>query len=299
MQPLVQRLGHVALNVSNLERSVRDAIEVAGVAVVEKTATRALLTSNQRHAELVMHQAAKDEIRSVGFETLSAEAVDAVAERVREAGLRILSEKPSLPTIERALTFASSEGHVFEVHSPMALDRPLRHIGPGIHPRCIDHVNLSASDPETLVRELSRTTGLLLSERTTGHELSWLRAGDGRHHTVGVVKGATGIHHYSWEFADFADFKRLGDILETLDRQIVWGPGRHGCGDNLFAYYLDAGGFMVECTAEMEIISDPNFQPRIVEPGENLSNYKVVNRWGALPSELWLGHHTGFAAQAA
>lgn len=296
MQPLVQKLGYVALNVRDLDACVRDAVEVTGVALVEKTENRALLTSNQRHAELVMYRAGKDEIRRIGLEALTADAVDKVAARVREAGLSILSETPSLPTIERAVTFASSEGHVIEVHTPMAMDRPLRYVGPGIHPRYIDHVNLTAADPERLVHELSRTVGLLLSERTTGHELCWLRAGDGRHHTVGVLKGRTGIHHYSWEFANFSDFKRLGDILDSLDRVLAWGPGRHGAGDNIFAYYVDAGGFMVECTAEMEVIGDPNLPPRIVDPGENLSNYKVVNRWGALPSQAWMGHHTDYAA---
>lgn len=299
MQPLVYRLGYVALDVIDLDACVEDAVAVAGVSVVEKTADRALMTSNTRHAELVLHRASRNEARAVGLETLDAEAVTTVAAKVREAGLRLIAEKPSLAAIERSVTFATSEGHVFEVHTPMARDQKPRYPGPGVHPRCIDHVNLAAIDPARITSELEKVLGLKLSERTSGHELVWLRGGDGRHHTVGFVKGRSGIHHYSWEFADFADFKRLGDVLDSLDRQLAWGPGRHGAGDNLFAYYVDPAGFMVECTAEMEVISDPNFQPRIVDPGENLSNYKVVNRWGTLPSLAWLNHHCDFAVPFA
>lgn len=296
MQPLVYRLGYVALNVSDLDACVDDALHVAGLAVVDRSPRHALLTSNARHAELMMFQAPRNEVRSIGLEALEPDAVAAVAVNARAAGLKILGEKPSLPQIERSVTFATSEGHVIEVHTPMPRDQRLRRVGPGIHPRCIDHVNLAAVDPEKISGELQRVLGLRLSERTAGYELVWLRAADGRHHTVGILKGQTGIHHYSWEFAGFSDFKRLGDVLDALDRCLAWGPGRHGAGDNLFSYYVDAGGFMVECTAEMEVISDPNFQPRIVDPGENLSNFKVVNRWGALPTQAWITHHNDFAA---
>ncbi|MDF8357673.1 VOC family protein [Ensifer adhaerens] len=299
MQPLVYRLGYVALNVVDLDACVADAVAVAGVSVVEKTADRALMTSNARHAELVLHKASSNEARAIGLEALDANAVAAVAANVRQAGLRLISEQPSLPAIQRSVTFATSEGHVFEVHTPMARDQKPRYPGPGIHPRCIDHVNLAAVDPEKMTKQLEQVLGLRLSERTSGYELVWLRGADGRHHTVGFVKGRSGIHHYSWEFSDFADFKRLGDVLDTFDRQLVWGPGRHGAGDNLFTYYVDPAGFMVECTAEMEVISEMNFAPRIVDPGENLSNWKVVNRWGTLPSAAWLNHHCDFAVPFA
>ena len=131
---------------------------------------------------------------------------------------------------------------------------------------------------------------------TTGYEIVWMRAADNRHHTVAVVKGRSGLHHFSWEFSSFDDFKRLGDTLDADDRTLIWGPGRHGAGDNLFAYYFDTAGFMVECIAEMEVLHEENVQPRVSDPGENLSNIKVVNRWGALPPRVWLEHCNEFAS---
>lgn len=297
MEPLVHRLGYVALNVSDLDGAVADARNITGAALVDLTKDRALLSSNARHAELILHGAADSSLRAIGLETLDPAHVDEVQRRARAAGLRIVSETPSLAAIERAVTVAFPEGHVVEVHTPMPRDRQPRYVGPGIHPRCLDHVNLIARDPATSSQLMMQVLGLKLSERTLGWELAWMRAGDGRHHSVAFVKSDSGggIHHYSWEFADFADFKRLGDALDSQDRTLAWGPGRHGAGDNIFAYYVDAAGFLVETTAEMEIIADPNFQTRIVEPGENLSNYKVVNRWGQLPSQAWLNHFNACA----
>ena len=128
-----------------------------------------------------------------------------------------------------------------------------------------------------------------------------MRAADGRHHTVGCVKGPRpGIHHYAWEFAQFSDFMRLGDVLDALDRVIAWGPGRHGAGDNLFTYYVDRSGFMVECSSEMEVIvNDAGYEPRVADIDPDLTNIKVVNRWGAPPPRPWIQHHSDFAPFSA
>lgn len=298
MTALIYRLGYVALNVTDLDAAVADTQLIAGARLARQDDARAILTSNRRHAELVLYRAAANEVRAIGLEASSAAAVDEVAARARAAGLRIVSETPSLPVIARSVTFAGSEGHVFEVHTAMPEDQPRRYAGAGIHPRYLDHVNLSSVDPEATAEELCAVLGLVLSERTAGFELMWLRAGDGRHHTVGIARGQSGLHHYSWEFSDFGDFKRLGDTLDAGNRNIVWGPGRHGAGDNLFAYYLDHAGFLVETTAEMEVIGDAGRPPTVTDVGENLSNYKVVNRWGALPPRQWIEHFNTFARVA-
>ena len=294
--PLVTCQSYMALDVVELETCIQDAETVAGLRVVATNRDRALLTSNARHAELLLFRSEQNAARCIGLQAVDAGAVNEVAMRLRHEGLKILSEHPSLGCIDRSVTFATSEGHIIEVHTAMPNDQTVRHAGPGVHPRRIDHVNLSAADPMKLHGELSRTLGLKLSERTGGCELMWLRAADGRHHTVGIAKGRPGIHHFCWELGQFGDYMRLGDILDTLDRVIVWGPGRHGAGDNIFAYYIDPAGFLVECSSEMEVIDDSNgFEPRVTDVPPDLSNIKVVNRWGTAPPLQWIEHHSPFA----
>ncbi len=296
MIPLVNRQSYIALNVRNLDTAIKDARDIAGLQLVERTDNRAILTSNARHAEMVLHKAPTDTVRSVGLEAPTAESVEKAAFSIRKAGLRILSETPSLDCIGRSVTFATSEGHIIEVHTPTPETQPRRYPGPGIHPKRIDHVNLAARDPWAVHLELTAAIGLKLSERATNNELMWMRAGDNRHHTVGIAKGKSGLHHFCWEFGQFTDFMRLGDVLDSVDRMMVWGPGRHGAGDNLFTYYRDSSGFLVECSAEMELIDDTNgFEPRVVDVPPDLSNPKLVNRWGALPPREWIEQHSDFA----
>lgn len=239
MTCLVNRLGHVALNVTDLDAAVADAITITGLNLVERSADRAVLTSGRQRAELVLHRARQDAVRCIGLVAPGAAEVEEAAARAGRAGWRILAERPSIGAMARAVTIASPEDHVLEIHTPLPEDQPRRHGGPGIHPRRLCHVNVASQDPLALERLLEETLGLRLSERTEARELVWMRAGDGRHHTVGIAKSAQpDLHHFAWEFAQFSDFMRLGDLLDTQDRMLVWGPGRHGCGDNLFSYYV-------------------------------------------------------------
>lgn len=289
------RLGYVAFNVANFDECVSEAQEVIGINLVENNGKRAVFTSNRRYGEYVLYKADRNAAKAVGLEAYDAESVAAVAKRARAHGMTILTEKPSLDVIEASVTLETVNGHVIEVHTPMPSNQPVRHLGAGIHPRYIDHVNLKGPDPAGVGKQFEDVLHLRLSDMTAGREIVWYRAGDGRHHTLAMLLGDKGIHHISWEFAGFSEFQRLGDILALRDRRITWGPGRHGPGDNLFSYYIDPTGVIVECCAEMEYLPDDTHPAGIVDPGENLSNHKVLNQWGTLPSKEWLENHLDYA----
>ena len=297
--PLVFRLGYVALNVKDPEAVAEDTCNIVGARISDRSDKAIMLTSNQRRAEMILVRSGQNNLRRVGLEAVDPSAVDEVKARAERAGLRILSDRPSLDCIDKGVTFLTSEGHAIEVHTPMPLDQPLRYHGPGQRPRFLDHLNFAAADPQKFAEEMTAATGLLLSERTSGYEIMWMRAADGRHHTVAAVKGGTGVHHISWEFAGFDAMKGVADALIPQERRLVWGPGRHGAGDNLFLYYVDPAGFLIECIAEMEIIQDLDMPVRVSDPGENLSNWRVVNQWGALPPIEWVQHHNDCCATDA
>lgn len=300
MRPLVQRLSYVAVDAVDPERLAQDTANIVGSRVVGREGGKVLMSSNRRHAEYVLHEGDSNSFRRCGLEAVSGSAVDEVADRCRDAGIEVLTRTPSLAAIEKSVTFQTSEGLVFEVHTPMPEDRSARYHGPGARPACLDHINFTAEDPEKWSREMEKSCGFLLSERTTGYEVSWMRAADGRHHTVAAVKShAGGLHHLSWEFNAFQDMKSVSDSLIPEERRLVWGPGRHGAGDNIFLYFRDSADFLVECIAEMELIHDDDAPVRISEPGEGLSNWKVVNQWGPLPPIEWVDAYTAISQAAS
>ena len=95
------------------------------------------------------------------------------------------------------------------------------------------------------------------------------------HHTIGVFfQNRTGVDHHSYEAGEWGVMKdwcdRFGDRRIKLD----WGPGRHGPGNNLFAFITDPDGNWIEISAELEIMYD---RPAKIWPHEE----RTLNLWGA------------------
>ncbi len=111
------------------------------------------------------------------------------------------------------------------------------------------------------------------------------------HHCVGIVRGPTGLHHYSFEIAEFGDYCKLGDRLDEVAKEIVWGPGRHRPGDNTYAYYVDSCGAMVELAGGMAMIhDDARYEPNVITALKRPENVRVMNVWGTPAPQPWLQH---------
>jgi hypothetical protein len=59
--------------------------------------------------------------------------------------------------------------------------------------------------------------------------------------------------------------KQACDLLYHHDLDLIWGPGRHGPGHNIFTYHLNPDGFTVELFTELDTMSNEGngyFDPR-------------------------------------
>ena len=243
---LINAIGYVRLNVRDLNAAKSDATDVLGLHETGDAAGMVMMSSNGRRAELILQQSSENSCQCIGLEAVSADAVGEIAARIRTHGGRIISRTPSLSFVQAAVTFATPEGHVIEAHTPIPDDLYKRRWAvAGVGPSRIDHLNISTPIPGENRAFMAGALGLRLSEHLQDNNLSWMRGANSQHHILSIVRGATGLHHYAWEFAEFNDFQTLGDVLDRNGRQLMWGPGRHRPGDNIYAYYLDVNGAIV------------------------------------------------------
>jgi catechol 2,3-dioxygenase len=299
MPHLVHALGHVKINTSVTEAVVREATEILGLHVTYADERQTWLSSNGRAAELVLLKADENATHTIGLEALSADAVREAEDRVKEAGCRIVSREPSLRCMAAGVTFATPEGLRFEIHTPIPDDLyGRRYPTHGVGPNRMDHLNLLSPAPAATRRQLEVIGGLRLSERMVDDSLSWMYGGNRQHHIIGIVRAeAAGLHHYSFEFREFGDYLKLGDLLDRFHRQMLWGPGRHRAGDNTFAYYLDSSGAMVECSGSMALIADDEgFEPPVISQLERPGNVRRMNVWGTPAPLEWRQHRFPFTA---
>ena len=94
------------------------------------------------------------------------------------------------------------------------------------------------------------------------------------HHTVACfLSNKTGLDHYSFEAGTWEWIKNWCDHFSKQNIQLIWGPGRHGPGNNLFAFIEDLDGNKIEISAELEIVHDRQTKKWPHEP-------KTLNLWG-------------------
>lgn len=147
----------------------------------------------------------------------------------------------------------------------------------GMHPRKFGHVNYITPQVRSIVDWYIAVLGFRLTD-WLGDEGCWLHVNADHHVLAFVDKGHTHIHHLAFELVDWGEMRVYLDHLAQHQRSIVWGPGRHGVGRNLFSYWrmLEEDMF-IELFSDVEQIS-PNHQSRTYEDTPHSSN-----TWGVLP----------------
>lgn len=149
----------------------------------------------------------------------------------------------------------------------------------------LQHVALCADHPETLLSYYMQVLGCTLSDTVAddrGLAACWLRT-DPEHHTVAVFRtrdaggreAGTRFDHHAYEVEDWDLIRDWSDHFAARGIPLVWGPGRHGPGNNLFIMIRDPDGNLVEFSAELEVITTGR-PPRVWPATES-----TFNRWGS------------------
>lgn len=298
MTHIAHAIGHMKVNVADPEAVVRDATEILGLSVTHQSSSETWLSSSGRAAELVLVHSDENSAHTIGLEALTSDLVEEAASRVEASGCTILTRNPGLDCISTGVTFRTPEGLRFEIHTPIRNKTyGRRYETHGVGPNRIDHINLITPNPAATRGQLERIAGMRLSERLVNDSLSWMYGGNRQHHLLGLVNGAApGLHHVSFEFLEFNQYLRLGDILDRHGKQLMWGPGRHRPGDNTYAYYTDASGMMIECSGVMaHIADDADFVPNVITNLERPGNVRDMNVWGTPAPLEWREYFHPFA----
>lgn len=216
-----------------------------------------------------------------GFEVRDDGGIDGIRERLEQAG----HDVSELPAQHITAPLGKTEGIVVadpdgtEVHFHSAVYRQGENSAdPGRRPLKFQHTTVGTDDVQRMVNFFTNIVGFRISDQLQDGRFCWLRS-DKDHHTLAVVNVGKGgdIDHYSYDLAEWEDFKSWCDRLTELDVPVAWGPGRHGPGNNLFVFFDDPAGNHIELSAEMEKFYDDRvtYVPRRWEPTPS-----SVNLWG-------------------
>lgn len=285
---LIAQLGHLTLETPNLDRMVHEAENLLGLRITSQHEHQVSLTSNSRRAEITFVRAEAAAVQSIGLEATSAEAVHEAKRRALRAGYEILSPQPTAAGSALGFVFRGPSGHAFEIHTAVPRDQPRDYLTAGIRPSRLDHVSITVPDVPGTRDMFTDILGMKLSDTADDDSFLFMRAADGFHHSVAVVQGEPGLHHYSFETREIADLFRVCDQMRHFGRRLVWGPGHHGANaQSYFTYYRDGDGCIVEHSFGMtKIANDSIYQPE-VWPTNPSPDDEWLNLWGVPPSKMY------------
>jgi hypothetical protein len=131
-----------------------------------------------------------------------------------------------------------------EEKKPVDGDRPIE----------LSHVVLNTMGWENCERFAVERLGFRVSDRT--RTMRFLRCSR-KHHSIAYVNSdISSLNHIAFEMRDIdAVMKGIGRMREA-GHACVWGPGRHGPGNNVFGYFVAPFGPAVEYTAEVAEVGD-------------------------------------------
>ena len=149
---------------------------------------------------------------------------------------------------------------MFAEQTPIAKNQAV----PGVGPLKLGHLAFCVAEPKDFVEFYSRVLGFRLSDWIQDW-FAFMRCGPD-HHTVNFVRGKrTQMHHIAFELKDWAQIQSACDFLGGKNIPLIWGPGRHGPGHNIYTYHRNPDDQIIELFTELDKMLDEMlgyFDPR-------------------------------------
>ena len=243
------RLSHATLETPDLERQVEYQVNMLGLSIAERTRDCVFMKTAMGEPATILKQGNNSRCTGAAFQVDPGTTIAEVEKKLSQSGIRGERRTDNMPGISEMLSFKDPNGTLVDVFTQSSF-LPENRTPKGFVPLKLGHLAFKAKDVQEMVRFYSEILGFRVSD-WRGDFFVWMRCGPD-HHTANFVRGeAAKMHHIAFELADRAELLRACDFLGRNRYQMIWGPGRHVIGDNIFAYHRDPDGNIIELYTEL------------------------------------------------
>lgn len=205
--------------------------------------------------------------------------VDLIAERVaRHPQGKLLGDPGERQDLGGgyAVRFLDCDGRTLEVSADV-VGRVFRPLEPTeSRPKGISHIVLNTPDLQAARAFYEAVLGFRVTDWVEDI-MCFLRTGPA-HHIVAFTRAPhTSLNHVAFEVQDIDGFMRATGALMRFGIAPLWGPGRHGVGNNTFSYFQDpSSGFVLEYTTAAQVIDEEHGWTPKVYP----ATAQTADQWG-------------------
>lgn len=274
----VTGLRGIELAVTDLTQSARYYEESWGLKRVAHLGdTLYLRGRGAEHHIMELHERPRAALISLTFAAPDKHSVDALHAQAIAYGANVISAPAALSATSGGgygFQLDTPEGHKLTIssdvtaHSDVGADRST--------PVKLTHVVLNTTRPSDQMAFFCDLLGFRLSD--CNGRMNFIRCSKDHHAIALAEANGPGLNHMAFEMDSFDSLMRGCGRLKAHDVPLEWGVGRHGPGDNIFAYFVEPNGFVTEYAAEVEQIEDDDYKPGTKEYWDNFPMRPC--RWG-------------------
>lgn len=265
-------LRSIELVLPHAEKAARFMIDIWGMAQADSDNNIIYLRGSSSLPYLVaLQEGKKSYVRSVTFVGSESE-VNALQKNVVNHGLPIQLEQSTDLGGGEGFVVELIEGELLRFLSGSEDAEPI----PGKDlPVKLTHVVFNSVDAESTGHLVEDVLNFKVSDRTKA--MVFVRCNESHHSTAFARAGFSSLNHIAFEMQDIDAVMR--GIGRLRDHQLTpaWGPGRHGPGDNVFAYFIAPFGAVVEFSTAVNKVPDDY---RVGAPEDWTWPPKRIDQWG-------------------
>jgi catechol 2,3-dioxygenase-like lactoylglutathione lyase family enzyme len=201
-------------------------------------------------------------IDRIAFGLPSRHDVDAAARELDRAGVPTIAQPHHLGT--------PGGGYGFQFLDPdnrcveLSAEVEAGPAGPaGATPQKLAHIVVNTPDIDRATAFYRDMLGFKISDWSE-HIMSFLRCNP-EHHSIAFNQAPhAAYNHTSWTMGSIDELFRAQGRVRAFGSPLMWGTGRHGPGSQVFNYFIEPSGYVVELIADgVEIASDEAWEPQV------------------------------------
>jgi catechol 2,3-dioxygenase-like lactoylglutathione lyase family enzyme len=250
----VRRLSHAVFESADVPRQAEYYSRVMGLSVLSQTVKQAVMGGPAGQELIIFEAGSSNRCLRLAFQVDPAVDMAAIAACLKQADIRSEPRSDISPYISQALVFTDPKGTEIELFREHDLT-PLPARTSGIAPLKLGHIAFSVPSAHNMSEFYAGVLGFRVSDWIED-KFVFMRCGPD-HHTVNFLNGATTfMHHIAYELKDWAHVLTACEVLGREKRPIIWGPGRHRVGHNIFIYHRDPDDNIIEFDTELDLMKE-------------------------------------------
>lgn len=222
---------------------------------------------------LSLVEAAAPAVRAIEFSGAPAE-IERMQARVRDTGTAVETfAELDAPGGGAGFVVTGPEAQQYRFVAEAA---PVAELPPDRdRPVQITHAVMNAINVAACERFAEAVLGFQVSDRT--RMMTFVRCNRKHHALAYAHSDVSSLNHIAFEMNDADGVMRGIGRMRDAGYDVVWGPGRHGPGNNVFGYFIAPFGGVIEYTAEVSEVPDDY---RVGSPEDWKWPTGRIDQWG-------------------